>query len=63
MEKIFALLFLLFVYSIPLIIACLGILLYRKVVDKDSYSRDFISGLIFLVGIREMLRNMRPRRR
>ena len=63
LEKIPMLFIVIVAYCLPLIVATLFVFVYRKFVDKDSYSRDFISGLIYLIGVRETLRNFRTRRR
>lgn len=63
LEKLPTLLIVIFAYCLPLIIACIFVHIFRKFIDKDSYSRDFISGLIYLIGVRETLKNFRFRRR
>ena len=44
---------------LPLGLAIIFIWIFRKIVDRDSCSRDFISGLIFLQGTRESFKNLR----
>ena len=47
----------------PLILAGLLILLYRKTIGRDSYAKDFISGLLFLQGTRELFKAFKFRKR
>lgn len=58
-EKFLVLITLLFAYSLPLWLGLIAVWIYRKVTSRDNYSRDFISGLIFLVAVREFLKNFR----
>jgi hypothetical protein len=52
----------LFIYFLPLVLGIFVIWIYRTFVDKDSYCRDFISGLIMVCATREFLRNFRVKR-
>lgn len=63
LEKFIILVTILFAYSLPLWLGLIAMGIYRKVTKEENYSRDFISGLIFLVAVREFLRNFRFRKR
>lgn len=52
-----------FAYCWPLIMAIIFVYIYRTYIDKGSNSRDFISGLIYLVGARETLKNFMFKKR
>ena len=52
-----------FAYCWPLIMAVIFVYIYRTYIDKGSNSRDFISGLIYLVGARETLKNFMCKKR
>ena len=53
------------IYCAPLLLAIVCTYLYRKFIDKNecSYTRDFITGLIYLVGVRELLKNFQFKKR
>ena len=53
------------IYCAPLLIAIGCVYLYRNFIDKNegSYTRDFITGLIYLVGVREFLKNLQFKKR
>ena len=50
-------------YGFPLILAAGIIYIYRKFIDTGSCVRDLISGVIFLLGAREVMKNFRFKRR
>lgn len=50
-------------YCFPLIITGALIYVYRTFIDKRSNLRDYMSGLIFLLGAREVLKNFRFKKR
>ena len=62
-EKFLILITILFVYSLPLWLGLIAMGIYRKITRGEDFIRDFISGLIFLVAVREFLKNFRFRKR
>jgi hypothetical protein len=50
-------------YCFPLFIAGAIVYVYRKFIDKGSPVRDYISGIIFLLGAREVIKNFKFIRR
>ena len=63
MEKYLIILLYIAILSLPLWLGALVVWTYREFIDKDSYCRDFISGLIFLAASREFFRNFRCKRK
>ena len=50
-------------YCWPLILAYIIIKVYRKYVDHGSYMRNFVSGIVWIIGVREVMRNFRFKKR
>lgn len=63
MENMEGLFLFLALYTAPLWISVLCIVLYRTLINKDGSSRDFFTGVIFAIGVREMIRWIRPKGR
>jgi hypothetical protein len=59
------LLLILLIYAAPILLAALAAYIYRKFINKNpySYSRDFITGLLYLWGFKETIKNFKFRKR
>ena len=62
-EKFLMLFTIFFAYTIPIWLGLIAIWIYQRTLGRNSRSKDFISGLIFLYSFREFMRNFKVSRK